>query len=307
MVQEHNNTDTFNCQVSKLIQKTQIKKECNKRIENWLVTQGQEEKAQKIRECATMLGFSNINGIAHVVKANFCRERVCCVCAWRRQSKFVAQMLPVLEYITDKGYKYLFVTLTVQNVRYDELEDCLDNMLKAYDKLLHHKKIKRAWCGKIRSLELTYNSSSFTFHPHIHILVAVKEDYFSNSELYISQNELICHWKKALDIEYIPVCDIRAVSSSEKGMVETLKYALKPTPHEEALKGFFYILKGRRLVSFSGVFAEVRKLFKFSSFEENLTDDLPQSNKKRFECLLFKFDTTGGVYRYYEKLYYERE
>jgi hypothetical protein len=130
----------------------------------------------------------------------------------------------------------------------------------------------------------------------------VKQSYFSNSGEFVSQQELCDRWQKSLGIDYIPICDIRKVTDAERGAVETLKYAFKPSFEDDALSSFFYVLKGRRLVSFSGVFADVRKLLKLSSFEDILTDDIASTKGRQFECMLYKFDTTGGVYSFYEKI-----
>lgn len=302
MYYKDNNTESLDCQADKILRKAMLHKGYNKKVIDWLESEGQFEKAENVRECATMIGITDVDGVAHVTKANFCRERICSVCAWRRQSKFVAQMSPVMSLLEKKGYEFLFVTLTVKNVEYVKLGDCVDLLLKGYDRLLHNKKVKTGWCGKVRSLEVTFNSDTKTFHPHIHILVAVHKNYFK-SEDYISLDELISIWKKSVRADYKPSVEIQKVTDGEKGAVETLKYAFKPSVDELALKGFFYLLKNRRLVSFSGVFAEVRKLLRLSSFEEVLTDDMGNVDKQqKFSCVLYKFDSTGGVYRFFEKI-----
>jgi plasmid rolling circle replication initiator protein Rep len=298
-------TDTYECQVEKIIEKARVKKGYNAQVISFLEGRGDWKRAERIRECATYLGFTNIDNIAHIVKANFCRERLCSVCAWRRQARFVAQMRPVLQRL-ESDYQFIFATLTVQNVPLRDLRDTVDSMLIAYDKLLKHRKVRRSWCGKVRSLELSYNSDTDTFHPHIHMLIAVKPEYFELNGLYISQNELCYHWQECLQCDYIPVCDIRRVSDNMRGAVETLKYGLKPSKGETPLQAFADVLRGRRLVSFSGVFADVRRLLKLSSFEDVLTDDV-LGGATRIEYILYKFDATGGVYNYYDRLYYEKE
>lgn len=301
----NNITNDFKSQVEKILQKAQIKKSYNKFVIDWLESVGNIKKADIIRQCATMIGVTDVSGVAHVTRANFCRERVCSVCAWRRQSKFVAQMLPVLEALTKQNYEFIFVTLSMRNVTYDCLDGAIDNLMKAYDRFLHLRKVKRSWVGKVRSVELTYNETANTFHPHLHILVAVTSDYF-HSEDYITLSELICFWRNCLQVDYDPSVDISKVNDEYIGAVETLKYAFKPSFSPNALSGFYYVLKNRRLVSFSGVFAEQRKLFKFSSFEDILTDDLPLADNKKFTCFLYKFDSTGGIYNYYNTLECEK-
>ena len=306
MYNNYDNTLDYKSQVANTIRKAQRKKGANEKVIAWLESQSEFKRADNIRGCATMLGFTNIDGVAHVVKANFCRERVCNICAWRRQAKFVAQMIPILDYLEKKGYKFLFTTLTIRNVSYEKLSDSIDLLLRSYDRMLHRKKIKRAWLGVARSLEVTYNSDFDTFHPHIHLLIAVEKDYFSSESLYITQSELTQYWVESANLDYFPQCDIRVVKGYDDATMETFKYALKPSKKEKALKGFFYALRGRRLISFSGVFAQARKLFNYSSFEEVLTDDLPIKKNNKYECILYKFDVTGGIYNFYDKLYFER-
>ena len=282
--------------VNKVLTKTAIKKKANKPIIKWLKSQNQNYKAERLENCANYVGVTVINNIAHVVKADFCHERICAVCAWRRQSKFVAQMNPVLENLKGQGYEFIFATLTIKNCYYNKLSAAIDILLKAYDRLLKRKKIKRAWKGVTRSLELTFNEDTKTFHPHLHLLIAVNSDYFK-SEDYITQEELTQFWKECAEVSYKPQVDIRKVTDEGGACVEVLKYALKPSEEQEAWSAFFYILKGRRLVSFSGIFAQERKRLKLSSLEI-LTDDIKNKEKNKYTYTLYKLDVTGGVYTY---------
>lgn len=294
-------TNDFECQVKKILFKTQIKKKLNESVVDWLFQEGETHKAYQVCDCANHIGITNINDVAHIVKADFCRNRICNVCSWRRQSKFISQMFPVLEKIGN-SYEYLFATLTIKNVEYKNLSSAIDELLHAYDKFLKRRKIKRSWVGKIRGLEVTYNKNTQTFHPHIHIFVAVHKEYFSNPDLYISQNELSEYWRECISADYKPICNIEKVTETRAGAVETLKYSFKTSADGTALKGYYYALKNRRLVSFSGVFAEMRKLFKQSDFENILTDDVAPANKEKILYTLYKFDATGGIYKYFDSL-----
>ena len=295
------NTDDYTSQVTKILTKTAIKKSMNKSVIEWLYNKGLPEKAEIISRCGDHIGITDINGIAHIVKADFCRERVCSVCAWRRQSKFMAQMFPILE-IIGKSCEFLLVTLTMRNVALDELSSAIDTILHAYDKLLKRRKVKNSWLGKVRALEVTYNKSTQTFHPHIHIFVSVDRNYFLNNELYISHGELSSMWGECLSAGYEPICDIRKVTEEKHGGVETLKYTFKSTKDHTALEGYYFKLKGRRLVSFSGNFAKVRKQLALSDFENVLTDDLPANGVNNYRYVLYKFDATGGLYNYFKEM-----
>ena len=294
-------TEDFQSQVSKILFKTQIKKKLNERVIDWLFSERLYDKALEIQSCANHVGITNINNIAHIVKADFCRNRICNICAWRRQSKFMAQMFPVLEKLGN-NYQYLFVTLTIKNIDYENLSQTIDTLMCAYDKFLKRRKIKRAWVGKIRGLEITYNRNTQTFHPHIHIFVAVKPSYFEDPSLYITHEELSQYWQECINADYIPICHIEKVTETSSATIETLKYSFKTSSDNVALKGYFYSLKNRRLVSFSGVFAETRKFLQQSDFETILTDDISPQSAKNILYSLYKFDATGGIYKYYDSL-----
>lgn len=295
------NTQDYTSQVTKILTKTAIKKSLNKPVIEWLYNKGFPEKAETISCCGNHIGITAINGIAHIVKADFCRERICSVCAWRRQSKFVAQMFPILE-IIGKNCEFLLVTLTMRNVTLEELSGAVDVMLSAYDKLLKRRKVKRAWLGKVRALEVTYNKNTQTFHPHLHLFVSVEKNYFCDNSLYITQGELSAMWGECLCSGYDPICDIRKVTEEKHGAVETLKYTFKTTKDATALEGYFFKLKGRRLVSFSGNFAKVRKQLALSDFENVLTDDLPNNGVNNYRYVLYRFDATGGLYNYFKEM-----
>lgn len=292
------NTKDYKSQVQKLLRKAAIKKQFNKPIIEWCLNNHLEKTATNIKACGQHIGITNVEGYAKIIKADFCRERLCAICAWRRQSKFVAQMTPALTLLEKRGYQFIFATLTVNNVPYAELEETINNMMRAYYLLYKRRRVAQAWRGVTRSLELTYNSEDDTLHPHIHLLIAVDEDYFTNQSKYISHDLLKSLWQDCLGVEYEPYVDVRKVYNEGGAVVEVLKYALKPSKEDTALSAFAYILKGRRLVSFTGVFAKVRKELKYSDFENILTDDFDKSKAVRYE--LYSLDCTGGIYTYYK-------
>lgn len=298
----HYTMEPTESQQKRILQKLAAKKQTNKKVIEILEKEHQKNTATKIQHCATFIGFTNVNGEQKIGTANFCRERVCSVCAWRRQMRFIAQTLPILEYLA-KDYDYIFLTLTLKNCSYDELDDQITKLLKGYDKLLHRKEIKAAFGGCIRSLELTYNEKKRTYHPHIHMLAAVKKDYW-HSGAYITQKRLCQLWAEVTEIDYKPVCGIQKVHDDQKqnAALESLKYAFKPSIIcEDVIKAFLYKLKGRRLISFSGAFKRARKEFKLLDCERYLLDT-EKPLKRNFEGILYEFDVNGGVYKYYKTI-----
>lgn len=301
----YNNDTTlgYQSQVQKTLRKCEVKRKLNESVIEWLYKKQLNEYAYALEDCATVIGFTDIANVAHVTKANFCRKRLCNICAWRRQSRFTAQTFPVLQILQSRGYRFIFATLTVPNVPLEELQGTVNLLMKSYDRLLKHRKIKRSWCGKIRALEVTYNRERQTFHPHIHVLVAVRNEYFNDNSLYITVDEFRDYWEESLQtsFDYPLQVDIRAVDNEERATVETLKYTFKSSKDATALEGFYTTLRGRRLVSFSGVFAEIRRELKLSDFENILTDDIPENSGKKLTYQLYKFDATGGIYNFWKE------
>lgn len=303
-MQENFTTNDYKSQVEKLLKRVAIKKSFNKKVVDWLFSRSDERRAYNIDDCATQLGFTDIKGVAKIVHGNFCRERLCFVCAWRRSAKFTAQTIPVLRALEKEGYEFIFSTVTVENVPLEDLKSVISSMLKGYDLLLKRRQVKRAWQGKIRALEVTYNKKAKTFHPHLHMLVAVKPEYFRSPD-YISTACLSQIWGECVG-EYDPICDIRKARTEDNGaVVETLKYSFKTFKDDTAIEGFYTSLSGRRLVSFSGVFADVRRALKQSDFENILTDDVEFEKGKKIYYDVYQFDPSGGVYKFYKQ--FEKE
>ena len=128
-----------------------------------------------------------------------------------------------------------------------------------------------------------------------------KKDYF-NSDDYISLDELIKLWKKAARLDYEPDVKIQAVRGQKRvnSALETVKYAMKPSKHAKALEVFDTALSGRRLVSFSGIIAQLRKQLQFSDLDEiERDDDFRQGSTITYD--LYKFDVSGGAYTFIRK------
>ena len=304
---KNNTISKSNCQYEKskkaLLRKLGEKKVYNNKVVDFLENYPDKVRAERIRECGTYIDIVNVDNVAKIINANFCRERLCNVCAWRKQKKFVATVTPVLEHLETQGYKYIFVTLTMRNPSAESLKDSLDELLKGYNKFLGRKRIETAFCGAIRSLEITYKEKADTYHPHIHLLVAVEEDYFSTRGKYLSQRQLCNIWQECIGSEYVPVCYVEKVYNTLGSELETLKYATKPSEDLRTLKVFYEVLKGRRLISFSGVFAKCRKEFD-KALKSNADIGIPSG---QYTSLCYRFDVTGGVYTYYSKHYFEIE
>ncbi|EZR65203.1 hypothetical protein W787_02665, partial [Staphylococcus aureus VET1422S] len=69
----------------------------------------------------------------------------------------------------------------------------------------------------MRSTEVTVNKNDGSYNQHMHVLLCVESKYFRGSENYISQNDWIDFWQKALQVNYRPVANIKAIKPNQKG------------------------------------------------------------------------------------------
>jgi plasmid rolling circle replication initiator protein Rep len=177
-------------------------------------------KSKKIADCGNVLEFGRCpkgHGLK-LKKAYFCKERVCCLCTWRKSLFVYSQFLIVTHKLLEVYPKtaFLFITLTCRNCELDELGDTITHLNKSISKLLNYRRIKSAFKGTFRSLEVTFNPETATFHPHVHAVVAVNWSYFKTH--FISFEDFQEFWKKALKVDYYPDCWIVRVKPKKKGI-----------------------------------------------------------------------------------------
>lgn len=232
-------------------------------------------RAEALEHCSSFLVFSLFDdGTKKLTKANFCRIRLCPMCAWRRTLKVFANMTKIMSHII--GYRFILLTLTVKNCSGLDLSSVLDSLFSGWNLFAKFKAFKKSIKGFYRGLEVTYNKLSDTYHPHFHCLLAVTPDYFIGSD-YISQSEFCYMWRRAMKLDYNPSVDVRLVKgNTSKAVCEIAKYTVKDTDFikqgnqavsAKVVGNLDYALSGRRLVSFGGLFKKIHK-------ELNLQDEI---------------------------------
>lgn len=257
-------------------------KEMKKLINNY------EKKAFRVKECGTFLEykvFKTQDKKLH--NANFCKVRLCPMCAWRRSLKIFGQVSQVMNIAKgETSNKFIFVTLTQKNVSGDELKNEIDNLYKSFNRLMLRKKIKLMSLGWFRALEVTYNAETNTFHPHFHMVIMVKDFYHRNKNLYIDQAEMTEMWKQSLKIDYTPIVHIEAVKikkgkTIETAVAEIAKYTVKESDliikdddgvfdldqTDENIRILDDALAFRRLTAFGGQLKEIHNLLKLDDAE----------------------------------------
>jgi plasmid rolling circle replication initiator protein Rep len=195
----------------------------NKNVIEILRILGDGDRAHKIAGCGNVLEFGACpDGHGKWLKgAHFCKDRVCSMCIWRKSLFMFVQFLLVAHKLLELYPKtiFLFQTLTLRNCIPEDLSDTITHLNKSFRRYSAYKRIKSAFKGVFRTLETTYNPETDTFHPHIHSIVAVGNRYFRKD--YISHADLQQLWKKALQVDYDPDCDIRRIKP-KKNSVSTV-------------------------------------------------------------------------------------
>ncbi len=250
------------------------------------------KKAYRVKDCGSFLEFKRFtDGTLKLNGANFCKVRLCPMCSWRRELKIFAQTSRVMDKALDvKEYKFIFLTLTCRNVDGECLSNTLDNLFKSFDKLFKRTLIKKSIKGWFRALEVTHNldksSKDYdTYHPHFHIILMVNKSYFSDKELYISQEKWTSLWQESLQVDYTPIVDVRAFKTRNKrqiskSLAETAKYTVKDNDYilagneemtDSAVMVLDRALANRRLVAYGG---ELKKIHKSLNLDDVENGDL---------------------------------
>lgn len=260
---------------------------------------GFPKRAKRVRECATMIKGAKCPecGRSEITSANFCRDRLCPTCAWRLSMKRYAEMLSMIGYINDiEDYHVGFLTLTVRNCRPQDLGRVLRWMSEDWNRLNSRRPFSRMCDGWARSVEVTYNDKTRTFHPHYHVLMLIRGDY----DLARYQRTFNEEWRTAARLAYSPITDFREVTSRKDAaevandvdsagfftcdqlrpdsevlggaLLEITKYCFKPKDFDtlpvDDFRELAIGLKGLRMCAFGGILREARKAL-----------DLPEDTK----------------------------
>ena len=263
-------------------------------------------RADRADMCGNSLGFVVENNRLRLAHAKFCQISLCPMCAWRKSRRISHNVSLVASALQDEGYRLIMATFTVKNVSGQDLKAQLAELTKSFNKLTKYKQFKASVKGFFRALEITHDTKEYItnsmyqnakayydsmglsagdknpnfgmYHPHFHVLLAVKESYFQ-AKYYIEQGDFAKMWQKALKANYMPVVDVRAIKGSRKDINEVAKYTTKSGDYligerdeftsmlvtvdepltDSAVEVLSEALHKRRLVGWGGVFDEMRK------------------------------------------------
>ena len=272
---------------------TEHKLQTNDIIFKFLDT-GFKTEYEKIKECGNYLEFAlKENQITKDTKkklsnANFCKNRFCPMCSWRRIRNITGQLKEAFSCITEKQkVATLFLTLTISNPDVKDLKSTIAKMNKSFNEMTRTKAFNNAILGYFKSIEILGDKTpKGQAHPHFHILLVVKENYFKKSD-YLNKSQWTEMWKKALKVDYTPVVDVRRIKSKnenfsdiDSAIIETVKYSVKHTELVNRSNDDFYYLytqtKGMRFISAGGILKEHLNLIKIDDDLINLKKENEQ-------------------------------
>lgn len=248
------------------------------------------KKANRVWWCSSTLAFLRNLETNEIVfnGAQFCRERLCPMCQWRKSLKMFHQVSKVMDLTQERQPELvpIFLTLTLKNCTGKELSGTLDGMFHGWKSVNEHRKTRRIVKGWFRALEVTYNQQDDMFHPHIHAILLVDKSYFKkDNKDYMHTTDWVKMWRTALKLDYDPYCDIRKVKKGKNGqkhkaVAEVAKYTLKESHFlfdddekltDKLVEILSSALRNRRLFAFGGILKKISKELKVDQMDP---DDL---------------------------------
>ena len=277
-----------------------------------------DSRFQALADCASWTQWAElVTGGRKLAHANFCRLRLCPMCAWRRSLKLFAQVSKITDAILcDKRVRFIFVTFTVRNVAGCELRDTIKRMSDGFKRLVQNKQeisasatFRKNLLGYMKAVEVTYNVECNDFHPHIHCIFEVLPNYFGGRERgYLTHSDWRQMWQSLMKLDYEPQVSVRAIkNTTAKAVAEVAKYPVKMADllkignKKQAAKALIELklaIHNCRLVTFGGDFREYKRRLALDDVESgdlvHVETDSRELNIVAYT--LFKYRADVGAY-----------
>lgn len=278
------------------------------------------KKAENVRQCGNVLEFKATDeGYLKLYKTWFCKSKLCPVCNWRRAMKNSYQTQKIVEAVIQEkpSARWLFLTLSNRNsVDGETLEKSLKQMNIAFNRMFKYKKVSKNLIGFMRATEVTVNEKDGSYNQHMHVLMCVESKYFRGSDNYISQDEWLELWQKALKVDYKPVANIKAIKPNKKGnnaiesaIKETSKYAVKASDYltsdqEKDLEVVNDLEQGlykKRMISYGGLLKIKHKELNLDNAEDG---NLIQTGEEKISDEEEKANSIMAIWNYEKQNYF---
>ena len=164
----------------------------------------------------------------------------------------------------------------------------------------------------------TYNKKDNTYHPHFHMILAVDNSYFTQSRIYLSQENWTSLWQSCLKVDYTPIVDVRRIKADDnqgfgKAVAETAKYTVKADDFlirdekgniqenltDEVVETLDYALHRKRLTSFGFIFKEIHKELNLDDSEDgDLTNTDNEDLREDLTNIILRYQWNIGIKNY---------
>lgn len=200
-------------------------------------TNNPTRKSENILSCGSSLEFQhyfNEEDTRTLHSANFCKHKLCPMCAWRWHIKNNYTLSKAFEILGQQNYYHL--VLTIPNLKFITKEFLISLREKAG---IFMKKVAKS-IDYFLSFEITIDKNG-CFHPHYHIL------YINHLEKPLTRKQIQTEWAKISNVgTNYNICK-QTKCTSNKVSQELTKYILKfedIQPSEEQLKIIDMATKG---------------------------------------------------------------
>lgn len=249
-------------------------------LERVYLNRSEVERAEQVHNCSTFLEFTlerdKTIDKKKLHRINSCKRRLCPACMYRKSLKHFANMKRITEEV-ERQYKksghhirYIFFTLTMENVKGEELSAAVTRLLKGFESFRRkrisggNKYLGDIFFGMARALEITVDRNEYItsamyerkkdyyatrglnkgdknpnylkYHPHIHIIACTTYEMYGKDKIYIDNFKLSQMWQECLKVDYMPITDIRPfkakhATTAGKELAEIAKYTVKPSEY----------------------------------------------------------------------------
>lgn len=200
-------------------------------------TNNPTRKSENILSCGSSLEFQhyfNEEDTRTLRSANFCKHKLCPMCAWRWHLKNNRTLSKAFEILGKQDYYHL--VLTIPNLKFITKEFLIELRKKAG---LFMKKIAKS-IDYFMSFEITIDENG-CFHPHYHIL------YINHLEKPLTRKQIQTEWAKIANTGNNYAICLQKKCTDNKISQELTKYILKFedfNPNEKTLKIIDMATKG---------------------------------------------------------------
>lgn len=273
-----------------------------------------KNKARRMLNCGRWLEYAippeNIKAKPKLIKASSCHVRLCPICQWRRTLNTYRNLSLIYAKPEIQKEKHLFLTLTQKNVNGEDLSKEIQRINKSYTALMRKKELSfvKGYC---KTVEVTYNTNTDTFHPHIHAILTVPNSY--GKKQYLTHEQWRDLWKNVLGLEYSPRVSVSVISKLDgKTVAEVSKYSVKPSSYirrkdqdhitkkeflqtQKIIEMLDIQLDGKRFISLGGDIKKAKADLKIKDIEED--ENEPPENWKEWEKVIYEWNFQDAVYK----------